>query len=102
MTVIRPDTILDVFPAQAAMTRRRRADRPDPDALRPFSGDLTAPRLGQSAVARHVKYTFLFLANFAQDRLASTSGEGTKGLCSIWKIPLGGRLDVFCSMHRVS
>lgn len=39
------------------------------DAFRPFPDHLSALLTGPSATAAHVKYTFLFLANFVQARL---------------------------------
>ncbi|HMQ95311.1 hypothetical protein, partial [Amaricoccus sp.] len=48
---------------------QRRTDRTNRDAVRSFPDDLMALLISQSATVPHVKYTFLFLANFVQARL---------------------------------
>ncbi len=61
---------------------QRRADRTDRDAFRPFPDDLSALLIGQSATATHVKYTFLFLANFVQARLLPAKAEKASRACT--------------------
>ena len=61
---------------------RRRADRSDRDAFPPFPDDLSALLIGQSATAAHVKYTFLFLANFVQARLLPAQAEKAPRACT--------------------
>ena len=52
------------------------------DAFRPFPDDLSALLIGQSATATHVKYTFLFLANFVQARLLPAQAEKAPRACT--------------------
>ena len=61
---------------------QRRTDRTDRDAFRPFPEDLTALLIGQSATMPHVKYTFLFLANFVQARLLPAQAEKAPRACT--------------------
>ena len=64
--------------------QRRRTDRGSThrDAFRPFQDDLAALLIGQSAAGRHVKYTFLFLAIFVQDRLLPAQAEKAIRACT--------------------
>ena len=82
---------------------QRRADRTNRDAFRPFPDDLTALLIGQSATAAHVKYTFLFLANFVQARLLPAQAEKASRACTQCR-KSASRADLTsfgkCSAHR--
>ena len=82
---------------------QRRTDRTDRDAFRPFPDDLTTLLIGQSATVPHVKYTFLFLANFVQARLLPAQAEKAPRACTQCR-KSASRADLTsfgnCSAHR--
>ena len=68
-----------------------------------LQGDLSALLIGQSAAARHVKYTFLFLASFVQARRLPAQAESDIRVCTqCRKSALGADFtsSVKCIAHR--